>query len=458
MNPDLASKEELFAAGWKERQIDAALDEPDEVGPSGHWLNTSGKPYYDRDRVAVAAYRIGLRLEKPLDAQWTKWEKSDKPSSLPLLTIDFHRLADECMKGASHQFRSLRLSHPVMGRQGGTRDKEKLLIEEVLTKLVLHASGVRLVNHQALEHYLFERSALASQTLGEHWPGDVVIRPARRTSYVSKATGNKSIQRCIDAISLVHTGQVQGADGKKFALIDLLIFSPRLRFDLRWGYELNSNNKQHHFLFHGELSDAPGRNESWSDFVRYGGNNRWELLTEGTDFSGMAQLEPVRQVMGTAALVKFALCRDEELEEGASQSLEDAEDDEYKRSLGPTASRLREIASELNATFCVACLDGWLAGRWPTPMKEPTVRILEVKGVTVRGIWIRIYHAVYDVDTNLGPAYLYPPDANGCAKFALKSSSSLSAGRVVQVPKTLIPKIEALKPALELLRLKRSAA
>lgn len=73
MRPNLVSQEELMAAGWKKRQIEAALDEPDEVGPAGHWLNTSGKPYSDRDRAAVAAYRIGLQKERPTDAQWRKW-------------------------------------------------------------------------------------------------------------------------------------------------------------------------------------------------------------------------------------------------------------------------------------------------------------------------------------------------------------------------------------------------
>jgi len=45
MTPDLISKDELIAAGWKNRQFDAALDESDECGPSGHWANTWGKPY-----------------------------------------------------------------------------------------------------------------------------------------------------------------------------------------------------------------------------------------------------------------------------------------------------------------------------------------------------------------------------------------------------------------------------
>ena len=51
MNQDLLSKDDLLSMGWTARQVEAALDEPDEVGPSGHWYNSNGKPYYLRDRV-----------------------------------------------------------------------------------------------------------------------------------------------------------------------------------------------------------------------------------------------------------------------------------------------------------------------------------------------------------------------------------------------------------------------
>ena len=456
MNPeDFISKEELLLTGWKEREIAGALDEPDEFGPSGHWLNTSGKPYFDRDRVAVAAYKIGLKTDKPLAAQWSKWDQSDKPSSLPLLTFDFHRLAEEGLRGASRQFSSLRLSHPFLGRQEGTINKERLLIEEVLNKLVMHASGVNLPTHEALYQYLSERSVQASRSFGEHWPEDVVFRTARRRSYVSKATGKKSIQQFIDAISLVHAGLVHGVDGNRAEFIDLLISSPRLRFDRRWDDDLSSIKTEHHILHRGEISDSPGKNECRSNFVRYGGDNRWELVTEATNSAGMVQSEPVRQVMGTSALVKWAVHHDKELEVGASDNShfeQDSEEEDDKRSFGPTASRLREIASYLNASFCLACLDGWLAGNWPTPKKEPKVQILDVRGITKRAVWIRIFHAVYEVDTNLGLGYLYPPDADGYAKVVLKSGDIRLADRIVQVPKRLIPKIESLKPALELLQ------
>lgn len=233
MSPNLVSQEELVALGWTKRQIEAALDEPDEVGPSGHWLNTSGKPYYDRDRVAVAAYRIGLRKERPTDAQWQKWARGASPTSLPVMTADFHRLAESCKLGVSRRFRSLRISHPVMGRLPGTRATEVLLIEECLIQLVKAAFGTDVASADGLETFLREKSVTAAEVLGEGWPEGIVVRPARRASYVSKATSKKAIERFLCALSLVHVGAVTGAVGQRVNLREFLVYAPRMRFDRR---------------------------------------------------------------------------------------------------------------------------------------------------------------------------------------------------------------------------------
>lgn len=215
----------------------------------------------------------------------------------------------------------------------------------------------------------------------------------------------------------------------------------------------DSRMSDRQFLFHGELSDAPGRNESWDEYLRYRGNNRWELIIEGTDFSGTIAAKPVKEVMSTKALVTWVSERDAEIEEGSTDAVDDLEssqDDDPQRQFGPRAERLREIAVSVGATHCVSCLDGWLAGSWP-PEKHRAIRILDIKGVTRRGVWIRIYHSVYEVETNLGPGFLYPPGADRAAKLILKSERSMSAGRVVKVPPALMAKIESLKPSFEAL-------
>jgi len=215
-----------------------------------------------------------------------------------------------------------------------------------------------------------------------------------------------------------------------------------------------SDKHSHHFLFHGELSDAPGRNESWDEYLRYRGNNRWDLVIQGTDFSGSSATKPIKETKSTKAIVDWVLDRDAEIEEDWAEAtddpsdVDDDENDDVPRQLGPRAERLREIAASVNATYCVSCLDGWISGSWPP---KRAIRILNVRGVTRRGVWIRMYHSVYEVDTNLGPGYLYPPDTNRTAKFILNSESSMSAGRIVNVPKALMAKIEALRPRLEAL-------
>lgn len=72
VNKELVSKEELMANGWPSRLVDEALDLPDETGPSGHWLNTHGKPYYLRERVEIAWYRMGRTDTAPDPAAWAR--------------------------------------------------------------------------------------------------------------------------------------------------------------------------------------------------------------------------------------------------------------------------------------------------------------------------------------------------------------------------------------------------
>lgn len=218
---------------------------------------------------------------------------------------------------------------------------------------------------------------------------------------------------------------------------------------------VRATTEDRHLLFHGELSDAPGRNESWNDFLRYRGNNRWELINEGTDFSGISDAEPMKEPLSTRALVNWVLERDAEIDDGLSWNADDqdeADENDPPRQLGPYGRRLREIATTVDAPYCVLCLDRWLTGSWPPEKKQRAVTVLDIKGVTRRGAWIRIYHKVFDVETNLGPAFLYPPDAARTARLVLKSEGSISAGRIVKVSNALVAKIDALKPAFDLLK------
>lgn len=204
--------------------------------------------------------------------------------------------------------------------------------------------------------------------------------------------------------------------------------------------------KRHH-LFHRELSDAPGRNEQWDNYLRYLGNNRWELITETTGFYGSQQMESETERMSTKRIIQWAFEMDEQWKD--EEDLEGK--DESSPCLGPYTELLHTIAIEEKADYCVACLDGWLAEKWPP---EPIVRILGVTGVTRRAIWFHIHHPVFAVETNRGPAYLYPPDANRWARLVFASEGNAAKGRNLRVPRALMLKIDPLRPELEGLRQK----
>lgn len=207
----------------------------------------------------------------------------------------------------------------------------------------------------------------------------------------------------------------------------------------------------HHFS-HGELTDAPGRNESWDHYLRYRGNGRWALITQSTGFSGIEELSESKEEMSTHQLVQWAIERDEENEESSQHNGDDSDAfgvDESKKSLGTHATRLREIALEVGATHCVKCLDRWVKGTWPS---APTLRILKVVGVTRRGMWIRIYHDVYKVETNCGAAYMYPPDKDGYAVVAMEAQGSMSPGRKVKLEKSILKQVGEYEPELKKLK------
>lgn len=202
-------------------------------------------------------------------------------------------------------------------------------------------------------------------------------------------------------------------------------------------------------LFHGELSDAPGRNEIWDNYLRYRGNGRWELITEATDFSGEAVLPISKELMSTRDLLHWVIERDDELlypHATIVASPDELSEDDPPRVLGPHTQRLREIALAVRADYCVSCIDRWLNGMWPP---KPQIKILKVHGVTRRGIWIRIFHCVYEVETTLGMAYMYPPDANGFAKLILMTEGSMSAGRQVKLSPAITGQLEIFRSVLE---------
>lgn len=209
-------------------------------------------------------------------------------------------------------------------------------------------------------------------------------------------------------------------------------------------------------LFNGELTDAPGRCETWTESVRYAGNNRWELKSDGTDFYGSAPAETIKEAFGTQSLVRWVLERDaEDLEsQPRIRNAESGQDEDLDAGnhLGPRAARLLEIARAERADFCIKCLMEWVEGKWPKPKRmPPPPKILGINGVIKRGVWVHVYHAVYDVETTAGPGYLDPPKEGARASLHLKQSNPSAPGWLIRLTKRQMVRIEELKPALETL-------
>lgn len=215
-----------------------------------------------------------------------------------------------------------------------------------------------------------------------------------------------------------------------------------------------AQDKDFHLLFHGELADAPGRFESWDEYLRYRGHSRWELLTRDVDASGNETNAPTKEFMSTKALVHWVLERDAELEEGRSEipdNRADRDEDDRESEPGPRESRLREIAIAVGASHCVSCLDRWRHGSWP-PLRSARLRLLDITGVTERPVWIRVFHTVFNVETNLGRGYMYPPGPDRTARVVLASESAQSSGRQVQVSKALMAKVASMMPEFDALK------
>jgi hypothetical protein len=128
-----------------------------------------------------------------------------------------------------------------------------------------------------------------------------------------------------------------------------------------------------HLVYEGQLSDIPGRNESWVDYVRYLGRGQWEWVTKGTDSFGAESGEVIREKTGTRNLLGWVFERYEELlseDEYQEQDKETAEGEDEEpearpREFGPYADILRYVAETVGATYCVQCLERWRVNDWP---------------------------------------------------------------------------------------------
>ena len=105
-------------------------------------------------------------------------------------------------------------------------------------------------------------------------------------------------------------------------------------------------------LFDGELSDAPGRNESWTEELCYLGKNKWLLRCSGTDFSGTKEGETFQEENDTNRMLERIIELDDyDLE--SQFSFAPFFDVEHTQVIGTRTIRFRELAEKYKLKDCV---------------------------------------------------------------------------------------------------------
>ena len=122
--------------------------------------------------------------------------------------------------------------------------------------------------------------------------------------------------------------------------------------------------KEWHLIYSGWLTDAPGRCESFTEEVRYDGNDQWTVRASGSDWSGTGDGEVLEEHHDTESLVEWVITSDEMFEESSSNedSLTDDESCEVAL-LGERAACLKEIAEAEGVRKCVKILEEYEAGK-----------------------------------------------------------------------------------------------
>lgn len=151
-------------------------------------------------------------------------------------------------------------------------------------------------------------------------------------------------------------------------------------------------------VFDGHLTDAPGRDETWTETVTARADGTWTVSVSGTSFDGTDEAEPDGKDFATAEkMVDFLHARDEY-------------DTPPRRRIGPRLERLAEFAAEHGYDDVLRFIDEI---RHPARPRAPTVR--KVLRVVSIGSWPngRSRKDYLSVETDRGPGVMSMPADGG---------------------------------------------
>ncbi len=152
-------------------------------------------------------------------------------------------------------------------------------------------------------------------------------------------------------------------------------------------------------VFDGNLSDMPGRCESWTEYVKPLGRRRWAWMSEGTDFTGTEPQDCESEICETTDLLVFLL-----------QSYDESGGCEAP--VGPRLRALRARANRYGLVSLVKIIDGIRDGTWPSVKNARKPRVIRVSGTGGMGSFIGgrpPYRIFLRLETAAGEAFMWVP-------------------------------------------------
>ncbi len=134
-----------------------------------------------------------------------------------------------------------------------------------------------------------------------------------------------------------------------------------------------SQNPARFLIFEGELSDAPGRYETWTEHLTLLGNDSWEVEVTDTDFSVTGKPETFRAQYSSVDLIEWLRDRDGDNPIAGNPPSR----------VGNRLRALERYARSAGLSRLLTIIDRVRRGNWPPKPKAP--RVLRVSGVTEFG-------------------------------------------------------------------------